>query len=103
MVENGIKFNKSKVVDIRFEHILENDKLKLIITDNGIGIDKHGQSKIFDLFTKLENRSKFPGTGFGLGMAKKILEYYNGKIFLKKSEKTGSVFQIELQSNIVAV
>lgn|GEM_PF-3844541 len=101
LIENGVKFNNSEVAIINFKCTLELERLILTVTDNGIGIDSFGRNKIFDLFTTLEDKSRYSGTGFGLGMAKKILEYYNGEIFLKQTGSEGSVFRIELPHNLI--
>ncbi len=100
LIENGIKFNNSEVPTISIEKLVENDKLVFNIVDNGIGIDTFGQKKIFDFFTQMENKAMYGGTGFGLGMAKKILDYYKGRIFLKKTGDTGTAFRIELPINL---
>jgi len=101
LIENGVKFNNSEVAIINLRCTLELERLILTVTDNGIGIDSFGRNKIFDLFTTLEDKSRYSGTGFGLGMAKKILEYYNGEILLKQTGSDGSVFRIELPHNLI--
>lgn len=111
MIENGVKFNNSEIPIISFEYPqkdtmdnkLKKETFQLIVSDNGIGIDTFGKSKIFDLFTKLENKAIYSGTGFGLGMAKKIVDYYNGSILLKQTGNNGSVFHIEFPQNLIVV
>lgn len=100
LIENGIKFNVSNQPEISIAYQEKQDKIVLFITDNGIGIEQTYQNKIFDFFTKLEANHVFPGTGFGLGMAKKILDYYNGNIKLVKSDNQGSVFSFELPKSM---
>ena len=53
------------------------------VRDNGLGIDPRHSHKIFDLFEQLDPRT--PGTGMGLTLAKKVVELYNGKIWLESA------------------
>lgn len=101
LIENGIKFNNSQIPTVLIEHTLKDDKLVINISDNGIGIDSFGQKKIFNFFTKMENKAMYEGTGFGLGMAKKIMDYYQGQIFLKKTGSKGTAFSFELPANLI--
>lgn len=101
IIENGIKFNDTDQPQVSVNFKQERNKLIFLLTDNGIGIDPAYHLQIFDFFTKLEPNHVYPGTGFGLGMAKKILDYYDGNIKLIQSRKEeGSVFSIELPQNI---
>ena len=71
---------------------IENDKVLLTIKDNGIGIPKAMQSKIYTPnFT-----TKTSGTGLGLAMCKGIVEQSHGKIWFETSEDKGTSFFVEL-------
>ncbi len=69
------------------------DEVMISVKDNGIGILQENQSRIFDTFysTKLDQ-----GTGLGLGIVKKIIELYNGRIQLHSEPRKGSEFQVFL-------
>ena len=62
------------------------------IIDTGVGIKKEDQGKIFNMFYTTRKH----GTGLGLHVAKSLLEEFHGKIYLEKSDVTGSVFVVEL-------
>ena len=64
--------------------------------DNGVGIDSHYYSKIFELFERLEADHNYKGTGIGLAICKKIVDNMNGKIWVKSKIGTGSEFYISL-------
>jgi len=98
LITNGIKFNKSKRPVIKITNIpeVENDKICVCIEDNGIGIEKEYQDKIFGLFQRLHTEDEFEGTGAGLAIVKKILEKYNCKIWLNSSPNSGSRFYVTL-------
>lgn len=64
------------------------------ISDNGIGIDKKYQKRIFEMFFRASDNSK--GSGIGLYIVKETIDKLNGKISVKSEEGEGSVFKIIL-------
>ncbi len=52
------------------------------VTDYGIGIEPQYADRIFMLFQRLNERSAYPGTGVGLALCRKIIEYFGGRIWL---------------------
>jgi signal transduction histidine kinase len=63
------------------------------ITDNGIGIDPQYSERIFTIFQRLHLRDKYGGTGIGLALCRKIVEFHRGKIWLGQNEGPGATFQ----------
>ncbi|MGB3144871.1 MAG: ATP-binding protein [Maribacter sp.] len=68
--------------------------LCLIFTDNGIGFKPEFGNRIFGIFQRLNDRSKFKGTGVGLAIVKKIVGVHEGKIFALGKEGCGAQFEI---------
>ena len=96
LVENGIKYNVSErpVVNIRYEQL--NSKHRFTISDNGIGIPEEYQQTIFDMFTRLHDRSKFEGSGLGLSICRDIVQKQGGEISVSSSPDKGSCFTVDL-------
>jgi light-regulated signal transduction histidine kinase (bacteriophytochrome) len=65
-------------------------------SDNGIGIEPEYAERIFVIFQRLHERSAYPGTGIGLAMTRKIIEYFGGRIWLDTSCTEGSRFLFTL-------
>ena len=65
------------------------------VRDNGIGIEPHLSEKVFGLFDKLDRDT--PGTGLGLAIAKRVVELYQGRIWLESAGRgEGSCFRFTL-------
>ena len=62
------------------------------MADNGPGIEEKYFEKIFQLFQTLTPRDEFEATGIGLTIIKKIIEMYDGKIWVQSKVGEGSTF-----------
>lgn len=69
---------------------------KISMTDNGIGFEQQYAERIFDIFKRLHCYTKYPGTGIGLSICKKIVENHSGYIFAEGKPGIGAVFTIFL-------
>lgn len=63
-------------------------------SDNGIGFEQEYSQKIFDIFQRLHDNAKYPGTGIGLSIVKKIVDNHNGIITASGKPGKGAVFNI---------
>ena len=70
--------------------------IKITFVDNGVGFDQNYADQIFVIFQRLNDRSKFTGTGIGLAICKKIVENHNGFITAFSKVNEGSTFNIFL-------
>jgi len=96
LIENGIKYNQSEkpVIEISCED--KGRQYELLISDNGIGIEKEYQNKVFDMFYRLHNQGEYEGSGIGLSSCKKIVTYHGGEILLESELDKGTKFHIVL-------
>jgi two-component system sensor histidine kinase/response regulator len=72
--------------------------MKMTIEDNGVGISKDNQSKLFSEFTKLKEHSNMnaKGTGLGLSICKNIIEQMGGNVVIQSEEGQGTKFHITI-------
>jgi PAS domain S-box-containing protein len=67
---------------------------RIFVEDNGIGIPRHAQPRLFGMFQKLDNQ--YEGTGIGLAIVRKVVEQMGGKIGVESEANQGSRFWVEL-------
>lgn len=94
-----IKSKKIKAEEIKVENL--NPKkmyCHICITDNGIGFEAQYETRIFEIFQRLHDNSRFSGTGIGLAIVKKIVENHNGIITAKGEPMKGATFNIYIPS-----
>lgn len=94
LILNAIQNTESGYVEllIDFPNHEKPNTIGVKVIDTGNGIKKEDQNKIFNMFYTTRKH----GTGLGLHVAKALLEEIHGKIYLEKSDHTGSVFMVEL-------
>lgn len=96
LLENAVKFigdQPAPVIELGAERCGRDTVF--FVRDNGVGIDPRFQGKIFGLFEKLEARSE--GTGLGLALVKRIVEMYDGRIWVESAGTgQGATFRFTL-------
>lgn len=99
LVSNALKFNNSEmpVVDVNVQD--KGGIILISVKDNGIGIATQYHKSIFRIFNRLHPASKYPGTGIGLCICKKIVDAHGGKIWVESLHEGGSIFYLSLPKN----
>jgi signal transduction histidine kinase len=91
LIGNALKFHAEAdpVVVVEARDDGKGDWL-LSVTDNGIGIEERFAERIFVIFQRLHGREAYSGTGIGLAMCRKIVEFHGGRIWLDTGHKPGT-------------
>jgi signal transduction histidine kinase len=96
IIANALKFRKHDTNPLIEIDCKENEvEYSFTITDNGIGIKKEDQERVFQLFTRIYTH-KYEGTGIGLATCKKILSKLHGKIWVTSTEGVGTTFHFTI-------
>jgi light-regulated signal transduction histidine kinase (bacteriophytochrome) len=96
LIANAIKFRGEEPPRIRIAAEARGKEWVFSVRDNGIGIDPQHLERIFILFQCLNPRGKYPGTGIGLAMCKKIILRHGGRIWAESEPGKGSTFYFAL-------
>ena len=96
LIANAIKFRGPEPPVIRIEAQLDDGQWEFSCTDNGIGIDPEYAERIFVIFQRLHTKESYPGTGIGLAMCRKIVEYHGGRIRLDTDHLDGTRIRFTL-------
>ena len=91
-MSNGMKFHSERTPIIIVDCEKKKDLYIFSIKDNGIGISKNNQEKIFEMFRRLHSKEEYPGTGIGLATSKKIVANMGGDIWVESKVGVGSTF-----------
>lgn len=100
IISNSIQYidEEKSQHEIKVEVQLLPRLAKIKITDNGVGIERHLQDKVFDMFFRGDERSK--GAGLGLYIVKQIVAQLQGKIELKSEPGEGASIEVEVPNKI---
>ncbi len=110
LIANALKFHRPDeppVVKIEARYLLPRDqrqsrkslaeeKCRITVEDNGIGFDQQYADRIFGIFQRLHPRDVYEGTGIGLAICRRIVEYHGGQISAQGTPGKGSTFEVLL-------
>lgn len=102
ILDNSIKYTRKGYVEL--DLIEDQENVKIIIKDTGIGMDEETKLTIFEKFQRSENAKKIniAGSGLGLYVAKVMVEAHGGKIVVEsEGENKGSTFTIILPKEVI--
>jgi light-regulated signal transduction histidine kinase (bacteriophytochrome) len=100
LIGNAIKYRRPDVppvVSISTEHDSGSASWHFTLSDNGIGIEPQYAERVFAVFQRLHLRDQYGGTGIGLAMCRKIIEFHGGRIWLDTTTPgPGATFRFTL-------
>jgi signal transduction histidine kinase len=96
LLSNSLKFSGEKPPRIVITVRRDEPFWLFSFSDHGLGIDPEYAERIFVIFQRLQERTAFPGTGIGLSMTRKIIEYFGGRIWLDTTYTDGARFLFTL-------
>jgi signal transduction histidine kinase len=92
LLSNALKFASAQPPRVSVSARRDGGNWLFSFTDNGIGIPAEYAERIFVIFQRLHDRAAYPGTGIGLAMCRKIIEYHGGRIWLDTTVASGARF-----------
>ncbi|MEW6299160.1 MAG: PAS domain S-box protein, partial [Thermodesulfobacteriota bacterium] len=92
LLSNALKFRGTAPPSIHVAAQRDGAFWRFAVRDNGIGIDPRYAQRIFQMFQRLHTRGKYPGTGIGLAICKRIIERHGGRIWVESEPGTGATF-----------
>lgn len=105
LIGNAIKFvppERQPVINITTRIFIPEDDsgdvswVEIAISDNGIGFEEQFVDRIFTPFQRLHGKDEYPGTGIGLSICRRIVEYHHGVIQVKSEPGRGATFTVKL-------
>jgi len=100
LISNAIKFRRDDVpprISIKCQR--SENCWQFTVSDNGIGLNEEYKEEVFVIFRRLHSRAKYPGTGIGLAICKKIVERHGGKISIISAVGNGTSVHFTLPFN----
>jgi integral membrane sensor signal transduction histidine kinase len=95
LIGNAIKFSDSGG-QLKIKSLKNKNTVIVIISDNGIGMTKETQEKIYDKFFQADTSHSQDGAGLGLSIVKRIIAVHQGKIHIDSELNKGTTFTIDL-------
>jgi signal transduction histidine kinase len=92
LLGNALKFRGEDDPRISVAAVRTGDFWEFSVTDNGIGVPPEYADRIFVIFQRLHDRQAYPGTGIGLALCRKIIEYHGGRMWLDTRHSPGARF-----------
>jgi signal transduction histidine kinase len=99
LLSNALKFRGAGPPQVTVAAARDGEFWQFSVTDNGIGVPPEYADRIFVIFQRLHDRESYPGTGIGLALGRKIIEYHGGTMWLDTGHSPGARFCFTLPAD----
>jgi PAS domain S-box-containing protein len=96
LIGNGLKYHDDAPPLVQVTAERNESGWKLAVRDNGIGIEAKHHERIFEIFLRLHTNDKYPGTGIGLAVCRRIVLRHGGRLWVESQIGHGSTFYFTL-------
>lgn len=97
LLDNALKYlDPDRPGQIHISGRVTNGKVVYCVEDNGVGIESQYYEKVFEIYYRLNASDAVKGEGLGLAIVRRILDRYNGRIWLESQPQKGTCFYVEL-------
>lgn len=101
LISNAIKFTREgETAAVHISAKRDGDQFVFSVKDSGIGIEPELFEKVFVIFQRLNPADKYPGTGIGLAVTKKIVERHGGQIWVESTPGQGTTFFFTMPAEV---
>jgi signal transduction histidine kinase len=101
LIGNAIKFRSDGHPVVSIEARQDGPEWEFTVADNGIGIPDEYRDRVFVIFQRLHGRDEYSGTGIGLALCRKIVEFHGGSIGVEDHDGPGTTIRFTLQQDPV--
>jgi len=96
LIGNAVKFRSEAPPVVSIAARRDGDHWALTVSDNGIGIEAEYAERVFTIFQRLHTRERYEGTGIGLALCRRIVEFHGGSIEVDTDTAAGTTIRFSL-------